>query len=513
MKKCFFLFFIMSSMAGITQASSTKVFKRGLTLLPTSIDPIEFDDAWSMQIALQVYARLFIVDNEGRTVPKLVSSYKSENNHTDHYICIKQNQKFSDGSNITSNDVIYSLTRSATPSLNKMTSYYFNRIAGYKRCLEFKKNDICPYLTIKKKDKNCVYIKTLSPVPNLPKILSTTVSSILKKGKPPNIKNFAKNIYSGHYIISNYSPNRVILKQNPFSNLGKEKFERIEYHIENEDKSFDLFLKGERNFARIPTKHHQEKLPSRFKEQVRSRITTTNYFFLLPNSLDQKDKAIIVENLCKSISNKLLKEIYGNTEQKSDSIFPTRLFFNPMLDDSLNICSYVKSLNNSRNKLTKSVQLLVADVMSGSKELIQKLSNDPLLKDSGIIIKRSDFGTIFSQYLSRDIKDIILMGFVPGYLDLEYYIKEWFSIDSSSRLVSKKIKIQKYVDAFSDSLDRNIRFKNLRAIIKQTNRELYYVPLMEEVVTYLVDPNTNLTISHWGDYLMLLDEVTIKDEK
>jgi len=91
-----------------------------------SFDPAKSADHWSSEILSLVYDTLLTYDAHGRLVPLLASKY-TQTGPTTHVFTIRSNAKFWDGTPVTADDVVFSLSRNLDPKLaSELGSFYTN---------------------------------------------------------------------------------------------------------------------------------------------------------------------------------------------------------------------------------------------------------------------------------------------------------------------------------------------------------------------------------------------------
>jgi glutathione transport system substrate-binding protein len=101
----------------------------GLSSEPPNLDPHVSNGAAAQTVKMQIYRGLFKLDERGRVVKDLVASY-DQPNPTTYVFHLRPNLRFSDGSPLTSADVVFSLQRIADPKTGAYLKKRFGDIAS-----------------------------------------------------------------------------------------------------------------------------------------------------------------------------------------------------------------------------------------------------------------------------------------------------------------------------------------------------------------------------------------------
>src|SRR5437899_7106655 len=91
----------------------------------TSLDPARASDHASAQVTSMAFTGLVSLDSHLQVKPQLAESYTSSDNGLTWTFKLKPNLKFSDGTRLTSQDVVYSLDRALQPLTASSTASTF----------------------------------------------------------------------------------------------------------------------------------------------------------------------------------------------------------------------------------------------------------------------------------------------------------------------------------------------------------------------------------------------------
>ena len=86
--------------------------KYGLTSDIASLDPVYTTDQISTILYRQLYDTLIVKDKDGNWAPKLAESWSLSDDEMTYTFHLRQDVKLHDGSNMTAEDVAYSINRS-----------------------------------------------------------------------------------------------------------------------------------------------------------------------------------------------------------------------------------------------------------------------------------------------------------------------------------------------------------------------------------------------------------------
>lgn len=473
------LVLLASNGCGRSDGPSPYVFSMGLTRPPhRHLDPVLFDDAWSTLVSLQVHGRLYKVDRRGRVVPDIATSYESIDGGLTHVIGIDTHRKFSDGSTVTPEDVVYSLRRVADPAVNKTTAFLLDRARR-----------------IEKLSPTSVQIRTLERVLTLPTILTAAQGAILKAPKSED-RPGPSSPTSGAYVVSDWAANKIRLDRNPHFRHRPKAPSAVEFHIEDEETTLREFRAGRRSFARVMTAASLRSLSGRERRHLRTRLTATLYFVLIP---DVPGASNLLALLCDAIDHQFVQRIYGHTQQKLDSLFPTVLLATMASSSPWSPC-YASAGPDPRSSVPP---IRVQKEMSGASKFATRIGDDVLLRRHGLRAQLTSWTQIEKEYVDGRFQSPVVFGFIPAYLDPESLLRQWFSSDGGTALFAADRAITDGLRDLSNARDLRARNLKLSRLLRAPRLRAQYFPLMEERLTYLFDSRIeNFTVSRWGDYYM-----------
>lgn len=98
---------------------------------PDYLDPALNSSVDGATLATMSFGGLFTYDSDGQLVPNFADSYEMSEDGLTYTFKLKEGLKWSDGSDLTASDFVYSWKRAADPATAADYSYMLNVIAGY----------------------------------------------------------------------------------------------------------------------------------------------------------------------------------------------------------------------------------------------------------------------------------------------------------------------------------------------------------------------------------------------
>jgi peptide/nickel transport system substrate-binding protein len=217
-----------------TQAVGTPVVGGTLTMArnadATNLDPFHTGDDPSIFIDLQIYDRLVKLGADGKSFdPELATEWKFSDDGLTLTFTLRQGVKYSDGTAMTADDVVFSLKRAADP--NADWGFLFGPVAS-----------------VTKVDDQHVSIATSKPFAPLLAALSTFAASIYPKA---NLDKWgddmsAHPLGTGAFKLESWDPgNELVLAKNPnYWQSGQPYLDKVVFKVVTDDNARVLQLQG-----------------------------------------------------------------------------------------------------------------------------------------------------------------------------------------------------------------------------------------------------------------------------
>jgi len=196
----------------------------------TNLDPYQTQDDPSIFTDLQIYDRLVKLSSDGKTFqPELATKWSFSSDGLSGTFTLRDSVKFSDGTPMTADDVVFSLTRAVDP--NAAWGFLFG-----------------PVTNVTKVDEKSVKIETSTPFAPLLAALSTFAASIYPKAQYDKYKDqMAQHpLGSGAYQLASWDPgNQLVLTKNPhYWQAGKPHLDKIVLKVIGDDNARVLQLQA-----------------------------------------------------------------------------------------------------------------------------------------------------------------------------------------------------------------------------------------------------------------------------
>ena len=200
-------------------------------------DPHANTKDMTMQLFNWVYNGLVFADGQANITPDLAESWTVSDDGTVYTFQIRQGVKFHDGSDMTADDVVFSINRAIELA-------YFKNYTSSIDTVE-KTGDWEVTITIKAADNGFLY--------NLYNVKITSQAIVEKEGD--NFGNGAQYAGTGPYMITSYEPNTLIeFEKNPYYYGECGNIEKIHgYVIVENSTRLTALQTGELDFIDVPT--------------------------------------------------------------------------------------------------------------------------------------------------------------------------------------------------------------------------------------------------------------------
>jgi peptide/nickel transport system substrate-binding protein len=230
---------LAAAVAGCGSSSGgNSVIIRGTTDQPVSYDPAGAYDLPSYDVIYAIYQNLMTIPaGQSTPVPEAASKCDYTDNSNQTYECtLKPNLKFSDGSPLTSKDVVFSFERNVK----------IDDPAGGASLLANMKSVSAP-------DSKTVVFHLKAPDATWPFVLTTGSAAIVPDTYPPNKLQPSNNVIgSGRYALQSYDPGTqtVLTKSDSYTGSDPAKNDKVIIQYYKTSSDLALALKnGEVNIA------------------------------------------------------------------------------------------------------------------------------------------------------------------------------------------------------------------------------------------------------------------------
>lgn len=196
---------------------------------PTTLDPAIVQDGDTIDLLQNVYEGLvgWSVDNQPTGL--IAESWEAKDNGQVWVFHLRKGVKFSNGREVTADDVKFSIERACDPQMKSQTAdAYLSDIVGVTDKVNGKAKEVSG---VKVVDPATVEIDLKQPTPYFLGRLTYIVSAIVPKEVVPatEIKDIKQCVGTGPFIVKEYYPDQlVVLDANPNYWGGRPKLDHIE---------------------------------------------------------------------------------------------------------------------------------------------------------------------------------------------------------------------------------------------------------------------------------------------
>lgn len=264
---------------------------------PESLDISQIETTTANNIARDLFEGLTAVENTGKIVPGVASSWKQKD-PTTWIFNLRKDAKWSNGDPVTADDFVYSWRRTVDPKTATKYGLFHEFIANGKDIMSGKKQPA--ELGIKAVDKYTLEIKTEIPVAFLPDMLANSTMAPLHKASFEKFgKDFTKpgNLVSnGAYVLKDWIPNsRIVLEKNAkYWDAKNTVITKVTFDpTESEDAALKMYKAGQVDMTlRIPAGTFQALKAEMPKELSALRNIALYYYGLNNKDPVLKDKRV-----------------------------------------------------------------------------------------------------------------------------------------------------------------------------------------------------------------------------
>lgn len=147
--------------SGEEKLAAEQVFGFFLNNEPENLDPWVNNNGEASQIIAAVHEPMLRRDSEGGWIPGLMTDYQTNEDHTVHTLTLREGAKWSDGTDITVEDIVYSYQRALDPELGSAIAYRYFPILNAEA---FYKGEVgADELGVKAVDDKTIEITTAEP--------------------------------------------------------------------------------------------------------------------------------------------------------------------------------------------------------------------------------------------------------------------------------------------------------------------------------------------------------------
>lgn len=473
----FFIFIFAIFSCGVSNSNKELVFN--LYTEPRSIDPQKYSDNLTMQLANSLYEGLLRLDENDNIVGGLAEKYHKEDNK--YYFTLRNNLKYSDGSEITLEDVKNGFLRVLNKENASQYAGMLFAIKNAKQYYEGKVNveDLGIFI-----ENNQLVIELENDLNYFPYLLTLPLSVPYKE-----------NLYNGPFELVSQNEQEIILKKNKnYWRSNEVELDNIKYVYFNDYSVLNNLIQNDDiNISRVDS------------ELLTTGINVNSYlngriWYLEFNLVE--NEILKNEHIRKAISLAINRDEYVKVVRNDGSIKALNLINEEVLDYKANYLIDDFNLENAKQELEiakqeLSLENIKIELLSGNSPIeikeIQYLQ-ESLSKNLGIefSIKTVPYKDRLS--LIRENKfDIALNTWSPKYKDGNA-ILDRFLFKSKKIDVFNQKEYESLLKISKTSIDNRLELMNL--LEKNILEKYIVVPIYFSVENQYVSDNLTNVINH-----------------
>lgn len=472
----------------------------------SSLDPARIDDINSSRVSDDLFAKLVTFDQSGKLIPDLAESWTIHDNNKSFLFHLRPDIKFSDGSPITAQDVVFTFRRLADPKFGSPYSMYMQKLQNGVDVV----NGKIPLdkLGITAKDNNTVEIMLTAPEPAFINMLGLTDMGIVPKhiiNKFGNNWTDTQNIVtSGAYTLKERVVNgHMLVQKNPYYyDVKKVEIPYVQYlPIIDANSSLNQYKSGDIDITwTIPTSQYQD-IKNQFGNQLKTRLAEALVYLDLNMTLPKyAQNKSLRQALSMAIDrNSLTKDVLSQGQQPIYSIVT------PTIENgSFANLNYNWANQSYKTQLRTATELFAKSGYSSNKPLKITISygNSEINKKITLAVAamwKSAFGNsiqvttasyewkTFLAHRKLANYDIERTGWLPSYDYVDNYMVLYTcgSPQNSARYCNQQFD---NTLASAKTMTKEMRIDKIRNAILSIQNDYFTIPLFQNVNINLINP-------------------------
>lgn len=396
-----------------------------------SFDPIDAYHAGHIQVIKQIYNTLTDIDQQGKIIPSLASSWKTSDGKI-WFFKLRTDVLFADDSSLKSKtkqlfeakDVKYSLERLLHKNSKSLGASYFLNIIGVE---EFRSGASENIKGIEVTDQHNIVFTLIRKNFNFPNILSLPYASIVKK---QTIDFYGDDSHlhpvgTGPFKLAQYEPNnKIVLQKNvlyweKFNGKQLPMIDGVTIHLTTDDNLAFLMFKNKKiDFLELnlPLKHQIENTHMSFKPIIESLAGSQLNFYLY--NLEKIKNKEVRKAISHAINRNKLQELLQKQGIVADSLFPLSVFKAIGIPNSRLTFSSEKSKKLSGYKFSLKL-VCFEDILS--RTLAEQIAKELGKYSIDVNIEAVTFPVLVDR-LTKEDYDLIQIYWGPMYSDVGHYL-------------------------------------------------------------------------------------------
>ena len=301
------------------------------------LDPVAGSYSQAIQASQALYSGLVQLDDTMHVSPQLAYSWQESDDRRSWTFKLRPSLKFSDGSPLTSQDVVFSLDRALDPMLASPTAaFYLDKLQD----ANLRINGKLPTLigrSILAPDPTTVILKTASPTAFLPSALTCTCAFVLEKSLVNKygtrfVEHLDQGGASGPFKFAGLTAHQTLnFVPNPYYYGSKPQLQKLSFiPFDDSEATYKAYINNQIAFTDVPpARLDQVRNANDFHEALQLQIT----YYAMNYLVKPFDNIKIRQAFALALDKQLIADVvYKKSVIATNHIIPTGLdAFNPLL--------------------------------------------------------------------------------------------------------------------------------------------------------------------------------------
>ena len=239
-----------------TLSNGSDTLRLNLASEPDYLDPALNSSVDGACLAANSFSGLYTYDAEGKTTPACATGYTVSEDGLTYTVTLKDGLKWSDGSDLTAADFVYSWKRAASDATAADYAYMFDNIKGFPNDLAVSAPDATTFVF--ELNAPCAYMEDLMAFPTFFPVKQAAVESYADwQTSPGGWCQEAGFVSNGAYVCTGWNHDTSMTdEKNPYwYDADKVTVEKLEYMLSADDTAiYAAYNAGDLDFAdSVPT--------------------------------------------------------------------------------------------------------------------------------------------------------------------------------------------------------------------------------------------------------------------
>lgn len=237
--------------------AAEQVFGFFLNNEPGTLDPWVNNNGEASQVIAALHEPMLRRDEEGNWAPGLMTNYEANEDHTVHTLTLREGAKWSDGTDITVDDIVYSYQRALDQELGSSIAYRYFPILNAE---EFYNGEVgAEELGVKAVDESTIEITTAEPCDFFVDMMMSAGFAPIQKAAAEEYGDLygtdvSKIVSSGPFVLTDWvHQNSMVLEKNEnYWDAENVKLEKVEITITSDTNTLTgMYQNGELGAMRV----------------------------------------------------------------------------------------------------------------------------------------------------------------------------------------------------------------------------------------------------------------------